>query len=106
MATQLGIHKKKEALLSLEKYAKKKVVVECYGRLIQGVLRGFDSNLNLVLNDAIEADSHSVGTHEVLRSTEFDKGVRRFLGAIVIRGNAVMSVCPLDGAEVVKDAYQ
>lgn len=46
------ILKKKESILSLEKYLDRKVIVSqnCYE--IHGVLKGFDNNVNLVLADA------------------------------------------------------
>lgn len=46
------ILKKKESILSLEKYLDRKVIVSQNCHEIHGVLKGFDNNVNLVLADA------------------------------------------------------
>jgi U6 snRNA-associated Sm-like protein LSm7 len=46
------ILKKKESILSLEKYLDRKVVISQRCHEIHGVLKGFDNNVNLVLADA------------------------------------------------------
>ncbi|GET89356.1 Lsm7p protein, putative [Leishmania tarentolae] len=44
--------KKKEGILSLEKYLDRKIVVSQKAHEVHGVLKGFDNNVNLVLADA------------------------------------------------------
>ncbi|KAG5501763.1 hypothetical protein JKF63_04031 [Porcisia hertigi] len=46
------ILRKKEGILSLEKYLDRKIVISQHGREVHGVLKGFDNNVNLVLADA------------------------------------------------------
>ncbi|CAG9576226.1 putative Lsm7p protein [Leishmania major strain Friedlin] len=68
------ILKKKEGILSLEKYLDRKIVVSQKGHEVHGVLKGFDNNVNLVLADAElwHRDTH----------------VRK-IGACVVRGGPV-----------------
>mmetsp|Transcript_13326 Transcript_13326/g.38651 ORF Transcript_13326/g.38651 Transcript_13326/m.38651 type:complete len:93 (-) Transcript_13326:58-336(-) len=60
------------------------------GREIQGVLKGYDQLLNLVLDEA----------EERLR----DAGLRK-LGLMVCRGNSVMVVLPSDGTEAIENPF-
>lgn len=71
------ILKKKEGILSLEKYLDRRVVVVQSGREIHGVLKGFDNNVNLLLADAELWE----------RNTRI-----RTVGACVARGGQVTSV--------------
>lgn len=76
------ILKKKEGILSLEKYLDRKVVVVTHeNREVHGVLKGFDNNVNLVLADA-----------EMWRGDR----IIRTLGACVVRGGLLASVCSGD----------
>lgn len=73
------ILKKKEGILSLEKFLDRKVVVVVTqeNREVHGVLKGFDNNVNLVLADA-----------ELWRR---DTMIRK-IGACVVRGGQVSVV--------------
>lgn len=71
------ILKRKESILSLEKYLDRKVVVVQRGHEVHGVLKGFDNNVNLVLADA---ELWHRSTH-----------IRTF-GACVVRGGPVRLV--------------
>lgn len=75
-----GIHRKKEAILALEKMLDREVCVEVAGGSeLKGVLKGFDSNLNVVLANA---EQRSMG------------GAVRKLGAAVVHGSNVTTVLP------------
>ena len=87
------ILKKKESILSLEKHLDKQVHVLCvYDWALQGVLKGFDSNMNLVLCDATEFPH---GRHERSRQ----------LGAAIVRGPIVCAVSPSEGCTEVDNPF-
>ncbi|KAJ4287238.1 Serine/threonine-protein kinase smg1 [Kalmusia sp. IMI 367209] len=65
-----------QAQPELKKYLEKRILVSLNGsRKVQGVLRGYDVYLNVVLDDALE---------------EKPGGGKERLGMVVIRGNAVV----------------
>jgi small nuclear ribonucleoprotein G len=68
----------------LRRYMDKKLAIKLNAnRRVSGILRGFDQFMNLVLEDTIEEVS----------STE-----RNELGMVVIRGNSVILIEPLERA--------
>lgn len=71
------ILKKKEGILSLEKFLDRKVVAVQDGKEIHGVLKGFDNNINLVMADA----DIWVGS-----------SISRNIGACMVRGGQITSV--------------
>lgn len=71
------ILKKKESILSLEKFLDRKVVVVQHEKELHGILKGFDNNVNLLLADAEIWE----------RNTKV-----RVLGACVVRGGQITSV--------------
>lgn len=60
---------------------------------VEGVLKGYDQLLNLVLDEAIE---YQRSAEDILTVTD----ETRPLGLVVCRGTAVMAVAPTAGAEV------
>ena len=60
---------------------------------VEGVLKGYDQLLNLVLDEAIE---YHRSAEDILTVTD----ETRPLGLVVCRGTAVMAVAPTAGAEV------
>lgn len=84
MAAQVAhILRKKEAILRLERYLDCPVVAElANGKEMRGVLKGFDSNANLVLYNAIEIVIKEGTTTE------------RRLGAAIVRGGLITAVFP------------
>ncbi|AIN99117.1 Lsm7p protein, putative [Leishmania panamensis] len=86
MSAELAhILKKKEGILSLEKYLDRKVVVSQKGQEVHGVLKGFDNNVNLVLADAElwHGDTHI-----------------RTIGACVVRGGPVSIILSGDTTSI------
>jgi len=66
----------------LKKYLDKKLGVKLNGnRKVQGILRGYDQFMNLVLDDTIE---------------EVSASERNDIGMVVIRGNSVVMLEPLE----------
>lgn len=85
---------KREAILDLAKYKDTKVRVKLMGgRLVVGVLKGYDQLMNLVLDEAIE--------HLKNANDEISKDKTRELGFTVIRGTILVSISPVEGSEVI-----
>jgi U6 snRNA-associated Sm-like protein LSm7 len=106
MAAQTAnIHRKKESLLSLEKYLSKAIVVRCTeGRELHGTLKGFDSNLNLVMANTVEHLRDPTAKEcPFLRAD--GSPVTRPLGAVVVRGATVVVVLPSDGTASIENPF-
>ncbi|QLL32760.1 hypothetical protein HG536_0D02820 [Torulaspora globosa] len=87
---------KREAILDLAKYKDTKVRVKLMGgRLVTGVLKGYDQLMNLVLDETLEYMRDPEDSSVILK----DK--TRSLGLIVIRGTVLLSLSPCDGSEVI-----
>ncbi|KAF1944119.1 LSM-domain-containing protein [Clathrospora elynae] len=71
-----------QAQPELKKYLEKRVLVQLNGsRKVQGILRGYDVYLNVVLDEAVELKAG---------------GEQARIGMVVIRGNAVVMIEALD----------
>merc|ERR1719421_2851601 len=85
--------KGKQSVLDLSKYMDQSVRVKFMGgREVDGVLKGYDALLNLVLDDTKEFLKDPEDPYKLLDQT-------RHLGLTVNRGTSVMLVCPTDGFE-------
>ncbi|CAL9735165.1 U6 snRNA-associated Sm-like protein LSm7 [Monosporozyma servazzii] len=85
---------KREAILDLAKYKDCQVRAKLMGgRLVVGVLKGYDQLMNLVLDEAIEYMKDS--------NDEVSKDKTRSLGFTVIRGNILASISPMEGSEII-----
>lgn len=90
---------KKESALDLSKFVDKSVRVKLAGgREVQGVLKGYDQLLNLVLDEATE---YLRDPDDPLRVTD----QTRALGLVVCRGTAVMVVSPTSGIEEIANPF-
>ncbi|KAG2499155.1 hypothetical protein HYH03_002737 [Edaphochlamys debaryana] len=91
--------KAKESAVDLAKFVDKGVRVKLAGgREVQGILKGYDQLLNLVLDEAVE----------YLRDPEDPLSVTdetRTLGLLVCRGTAVMLVAPSTGMEEIANPF-
>lgn len=65
------------------------------GRLVTGVLKGYDQLMNLVLDETLEYMRDPEDPTIILK----DK--TRELGLIVIRGTVLLSISPCEGSEVI-----
>lgn len=63
------------------------------GRLVVGVLKGYDQLMNLVLDEAVEYVKDA--------NEEISKDKTRPLGFTVIRGNVLVSLSPVEGSETI-----
>lgn len=87
---------KREAILNLAKYKDSKVCVKLMGgRMVTGVLKGYDQIMNLVLDETMENLRDPEDPSVILK----DK--TRNLGLIVIRGTVLLSLRPCEGSEMI-----
>ena len=68
-------------LPDLKKYMEKQVMIRCNGRKISGTLRGFDTFMNVVLQDAVEWPRNNAESTEKIS-----------IGKTVIRGNMIVNL--------------
>jgi len=88
-----GDKPKREAILDLSKYQDQKIRVKFTGgREVQGVLKGFDQLLNLVLDDVEELVSDVCPE-------------QRSLGLAVLRGPTITLLSPVDGSEEIANPF-
>lgn len=90
---------RKENALDLAKFIDKGVRVKLSGgREVEGLLKGYDQLLNLVLDE----------TNEFVRDKDDPTRITdetRTLGLVVCRGTAVMMVSPTQGAEEIANPF-
>lgn len=90
---------RKDSILELAKMTDATVRVKCLGgRELQGILRGYDDLVNLVLDEC----------DEFLRDPEDPQRVTdktRKLGLVVVRGTQVSLVSPQDGVEEIANPF-
>ncbi|KAI2491843.1 snRNP protein [Fragilaria crotonensis] len=90
---------KKESILELQKLMDTTVRVKCVGgRELQGILRGYDELVNLVLDDCDEFLRDPEDMEQVTDKT-------RKLGLVVIRGTQVSLVSPEEGMEEIANPF-
>jgi U6 snRNA-associated Sm-like protein LSm7 len=91
--------KKRKNLVNLNEYLEQQVMVKFVGgRTVQGVLKGYDQLMNLVLDDAKE---NVRDPNDPYKSTD----TTRALGLIVGRGTAVTLVSPATGMKEVANPF-
>jgi len=84
---------KREAILDLSKYVNERIRVKFTGgREVNGILKGYDQLLNLVL-DEVEENIQEPEPHT------------RPLGLVVLRGPTVTLVSPVDGSEEIANPF-
>lgn len=97
---------KRQSIIDLHNYMGKRVQVKFMGgRVVQGVLVGFDKLFNLVLADNVTEDAgpdtsfaDSAEEHpRVLSSAEAPR--------VVCRGSQVMTLTPMDGYEEIANPW-
>lgn len=82
--------------MDLGKYKDTKVRVKLMGgRLVTGVLKGYDPLMNLVLDKTIEYMRDLEDPSIIL------KNETREIGLTVIRGTVLLSLSPLDSSEII-----
>eukprot|EP01117_Protostelium_nocturnum_P010694 TRINITY_DN3851_c0_g1_i1.p1 TRINITY_DN3851_c0_g1~~TRINITY_DN3851_c0_g1_i1.p1 ORF type:complete len:101 (+),score=47.32 TRINITY_DN3851_c0_g1_i1:207-509(+) len=90
---------KKESILDLNRYINKQINVKFSGgREVVGLLKGYDTLVNLVLDEC----------EEFIRDSEDSQRMtdqKRYLGVVVCRGSAVMLISPTDGTEEISNPF-
>ncbi|KAG9310986.1 U6 snRNA-associated Sm-like protein LSm7 [Chiua virens] len=84
---------KREAILDLSKYVNERIRVKFTGgREVNGILKGYDQLLNLVL-DEVEEEFQEPEPHT------------RALGLVVLRGPTITLLSPVDGSEEIANPF-
>ncbi|CBK20435.2 uncharacterized protein [Blastocystis hominis] len=69
------------------------------GREIVGILKGFDSLMNIVLDEAVEYMRELDDPYEL-------NGEQRTLGMVICRGTTIMTVNPVEGMTEIQNPYE
>ncbi|CAN8065239.1 unnamed protein product [Agarophyton chilense] len=86
-------------LHDLSKHAGDRVQVQLTGgRLVRGVLKGWDPLLNLVLDDAVEQLRDPLDASALVAR-------HRRLGLLIARGTSVITIAPLHGLESIHNPF-
>ncbi|KPL97578.1 U6 snRNA-associated Sm-like protein LSm7-like protein [Sarcoptes scabiei] len=105
--------KKKESILDLSKYMEKAIRIKFQGgREATGILKGYDTLLNIVLDDTTEylrGKSDNFLNYRIdftdpddpFKITDFS----RQLGLVVCRSSTIVSICPVDGMESIANPF-
>jgi len=91
--------KKKGSILDLNRHLERGIRVKFTGgREVEGILKGFDQLVNLVLDDTVEFLRDPVDPYRLT-------GEKRNLGLTVCRGTSVMLICPVDGTQEIANPF-
>ncbi|KAI5817263.1 hypothetical protein BZA77DRAFT_233151, partial [Pyronema omphalodes] len=87
--------KAREAILDLAKWQDKAITVKFNGgREVEGILKGYDQLMNLVLDNV----------KETLRDEDGNESIRE-LGLVVARGPMLTLISPVDGSERIENPF-
>lgn len=90
---------KKDPILDLAKYIDQPVRVKFQGgREVNGLLKGYDQLVNLVLDDCIEFLQDADDSYKLTEET-------RKIGLVVCRGTSVMLISPVDGSMEIANPF-
>eukprot|EP00668_Euglena_longa_P031385 GGOE01040577.1.p2 GENE.GGOE01040577.1~~GGOE01040577.1.p2 ORF type:complete len:113 (-),score=21.19 GGOE01040577.1:323-661(-) len=102
---------KKEGILNLEKHLEHPVHVKFGGgREVTGILKGYDTMLNLVLDETREylRDLDDPYKRRLVEDPDDPSTLMedtRYLGIVVCRGTAVMTIMPYEGTEEIQNPF-
>ncbi|GME84172.1 unnamed protein product [Ambrosiozyma monospora] len=100
--------RKRKAILDLTKYTNQKMAISLIGgREITGILKGFDTLLNLVLDETVEVIRDSDGKLPPVKegSDDTTSGNQRKLGLVVVRGPLLLTISPCEGFEIIENPF-
>jgi U6 snRNA-associated Sm-like protein LSm7 len=74
---------------------------------VTGILRGFDSMVNLVLDECVEfvRDPEDPSKRKTITVQGKTVDVTRKLGIVVCRGTAVSYICPAEGTQEISNPF-
>ncbi len=72
---------------------------------MEGVLKGYDSMVNLVLDECIEYIRNPEDPSQRLTSSDGSGEYVRELGIVVCRGTAITYIHPLNGSEIIENPF-
>ena len=99
--------KKREMVIDLHTYLGKRIQVKFIGgRVVQGVLVGYDKLFNLVLSDRVTEDAPP-DTGVTDTTEDYPPRVLDEAGAprVICRGSQVMTISPMDGFEEIANPW-
>ncbi|KAL0486171.1 U6 snRNA-associated Sm-like protein [Acrasis kona] len=103
--------KPRENILNLEKSLDKEILIKFNGgREVIGTLKGYDSMVNIVLDNTKEF-IRDVEDHNKLKWAQDPENsamlvqVTRNLGIVVCRGTSIMYLCPVDGTYEINNPF-
>ena len=97
---------RKDSILELAKMMDAEVRVKCLGgRELQGILRGYDDLVNLVLDERHEYLRDPTSTADPHQQQQSVTDKTRKLGLVVVRGTQVSLVAPQDGVEEIANPF-
>mmetsp|Transcript_86252 Transcript_86252/g.143854 ORF Transcript_86252/g.143854 Transcript_86252/m.143854 type:complete len:118 (-) Transcript_86252:999-1352(-) len=111
MATTTVPKAKKEGILNLQKHIEHPVHVKFSGgREVTGILKGYDTMLNLVLDETREylRDLDDPYKRRLVEDPDDPSALiedTRYLGIVVCRGTAVMTIMPYEGTEEIQNPF-
>ncbi|KAM3132774.1 Sm-like protein lsm7 [Paramecium bursaria] len=93
-------HLPKESIIKLAPHMEKVVIVHFQGgRKVQGTLKSFDQNMNLILDDSIEFLRDSDDSYT------YNNGLQRQLGIVIARGTLINYILSKDGLETIENPF-
>lgn len=90
---------KRDPILDLAKFVDQSVRVKFQGgREVNGILKGYDQLVNIVLDDCVEYIRDPNDNYKLTDET-------RTIGLVLCRGTSVMLISPLDGSMEIANPF-
>ncbi|KAL4490420.1 hypothetical protein ABPG72_002630 [Tetrahymena utriculariae] len=94
-----GQKQSKESIINLSQYIGKDIRVKFQGgREVTGVLKSFDNQLNMILDDCIETIRDKSDPYLMTDQ-------KRKLNLVVVRGTLVSTIFPMSGTEIIENPF-
>ncbi|KAL4483188.1 hypothetical protein ABPG74_019214 [Tetrahymena malaccensis] len=94
-----GQKQSKESIINLSQYVGKDIRVKFQGgREVTGVLKSFDNQLNMILDDCVETIRDKNDPYLMTDQ-------KRKLNLVVVRGTLVSTIFPMSGTEIIENPF-